>query len=347
MVIITEYNEQDDIPPSSSPVEEVKDKNATKAIEENKKGLQVLQSNLVCFASPVAYSADMYTAPNIGNVLDLDNYSCGQSVQEVKVANNATEAIEENKKGHLEELCGFHLHCANLLREGSCCGFLLLSPYLLQDLVFLPSMSSEAPTIGNGLDLDNYSCGQSVQEVKEANNATEVLEENKKGPLAPNIDNGLDLDNYCWGQSLQEVYVNILVPQGTKSRFIVCDIKRNHLTVGLKGQPPIVDGELYGPVKVEACFWTLEDQKSISLLLTKIDQMNWWKWVVKGEPELDTEKVEQITSLSELDPETRSSVETVMEAMGLPTLDEMQNQEMEKFIMEKYPWMDFSRAKKS
>ncbi|XP_069155321.1 protein BOBBER 1 isoform X2 [Solanum lycopersicum] len=249
MVIITEYNEQDDIPPSSSPVEEVKDKNATKAIEENKKGLQ---------------------APNIGNVLDLDNYSCGQSVQEVKVANNATEAIEENKKGHL------------------------------------------APTIGNGLDLDNYSCGQSVQEVKEANNATEVLEENKKGPLAPNIDNGLDLDNYCWGQSLQEVYVNILVPQGTKSRFIVCDIKRNHLTVGLKGQPPIVDGELYGPVKVEACFWTLEDQKSISLLLTKIDQMNWWKWVVKGEPELDTEKVEQITSLSELDPETRSSVETVM-----------------------------------
>ena len=40
-----------------------------------------------------------------------------------------------------------------------------------------------APTIGNGLDLDNYSCGQSVQEVKEANNATEVLEENKKGPL--------------------------------------------------------------------------------------------------------------------------------------------------------------------
>ncbi|TMW82659.1 hypothetical protein EJD97_005461 [Solanum chilense] len=289
MVIITEYNEQDDIPPSSSPVEEVKDKNATKAIEENKKGLQ---------------------APNIGNGLDLDNYSCGQSVQEVKVANNATEAIEENKKGHL------------------------------------------APTIGNGLDLDNYSCSQSVQEVKEANNATEVLEENKKGPLAPNIDNGLDLDNYCWGQSLQEVYVNITVPRGTKSRFIVCDIKRNHLTVGLKGQPPILDGELYGPVKVEACFWTLEDQKSISLLLTKIDQMNWWKWVVKGEPELDTEKVEQITSLSELDPETRSSVETVMfdqrqEAMGLPTLDEMQNQEMEKLIMEKYPWMDFSRAKKS
>ncbi|KAH0658464.1 hypothetical protein KY289_027212 [Solanum tuberosum] len=251
MVIIFEYNEQDDKPPSSSPVSpkpsnETKVEeaiNATEAIDEDKKG----------------------------NGLDLDNYSCGQSVQEVKEANNTTEAIEENKKGLL------------------------------------------APNIGNGLDLDNYSWDQSVQEVKEAINTTETIEENKKGLLegpltpilcytivrclialstdmytAPNIGNVLDLDNYYSGQLLQE-------------------------------------GELYRPVKVEACFWTLEDQKSISVLLTKIDKMNWWKWVVKGEPELDTEKVElEITRLSELDPEIQSSVETIM-----------------------YPWMDFSRAKKS
>ncbi|KAL3334600.1 hypothetical protein AABB24_031034 [Solanum stoloniferum] len=261
MVIISEYNEQDDKPPSSSPVSP-KPSNETK-------------------------------------------------VEEVKEAKNATNAIEENKKGLL------------------------------------------APNIGNGLDLDNYSRDQSVQEVKEAINTTEAIEENKKGLLAPNIGNGLDLDNYSWGQSLQEVNANIPVPQGTKSRFIVCDIKMNHLTVGLKGQPPIIDGELYRPVKVEDCFWTLEDQKSISVLLTKIDKMHWWKWVVKGEPELDTEKVEpEITRLSELDPEIRSSVETIMfdqrqEAMGLPTLDEMQNQEMLKFIMEKYPQMDFSKAQKS
>ncbi|KAH0748798.1 hypothetical protein KY290_028030 [Solanum tuberosum] len=251
MVIIFEYNEQDDKPPSSSPVSpkpsnETRVEEAFNATEKDKKG----------------------------NGLDLDNYSCGQSVQEVKEANNTTEAIEENKKRLL------------------------------------------APNIGNGLDLDNYSWDQSVQEVKEAINTTEAIEENKKGILegpltpilcytilialsgdmytSPNIENGLGLDNYSWGQSLQE-------------------------------------GELYRPVKVEACFWTLEDQKSISVLLTKIDKVNWWKWVVKGEPELDTEKVEpEITRLSKLDPEIQSSVETIMfhqrqEAMGLPTLDEMQN----------------------
>lgn len=42
-------------------------------------------------------------------------------------------------------------------------------------------------------------------------------------------------------QTLQEVTVTVPVPPGTKSRFIVCDIKKNHLKVGLKGHPPIID----------------------------------------------------------------------------------------------------------
>lgn len=192
-----------------------------------------------------------------------------------------------------------------------------------------------------------------VKETKaeEAKNASDAMEEDKKGPRAPNVGNGLDLDNYSWGQSLQEVNVNIPVPHGTKSRFIVCDIKKNHLTVGLKGQPPIIDGELYRPVKVEDCFWSLEDQKSISVLLTKTDKMDWWKCVVKGEPELDTQKVEPESSkLSDLDLETRSTVEKIMfdqrqRSMGLPTSDDMQKQEMLKKFMAEHPGMDFSRAK--
>lgn len=57
----------------------------------------------------------------------------------------------------------------------------------------------------------------------------------------PNSGNGLDLDKYSWTQTLQEVTVNIPVPQGTKSRFVMCEIKKNHLKIGLKGQPPIID----------------------------------------------------------------------------------------------------------
>ncbi|KAG5600744.1 hypothetical protein H5410_032114 [Solanum commersonii] len=290
MVIISEYNEQDDKPPSLSPVSpkpsnETKVEeaiNATEAIEEDKKG----------------------------NGLDLDNYSCGQIVQEVREANNTTEAIEENKKGLLaEDLCGFHLHCANLLREGRCWGFLLLSHlfvaglglltfYVIRRLTLIAFSADmyTTPNIGNGLDLDNYSWDQSIHKVKEAINTTEAIEENKKGLLVWNLI----------AEDLCGFYLHCanLLREGRRCGFLLLS-------------PLFVAG--------------LEDQKSIYVLLTKIDKMNRWKWVVKGEPKLDIEKVEpEITRLSELDPEIQSSVETIMfdqqqETMGLPALYEMQN----------------------
>ncbi|KAI8526607.1 hypothetical protein RHMOL_Rhmol12G0009300 [Rhododendron molle] len=188
-------------------------------------------------------------------------------------------------------------------------------------------------------------------ENKEAAAAAAADEKKTEGKRAPNKGNGLDMDTYSWGQSLQEVTINVAVPAGTKSRFVVYELKKNHLKVGLKGQPPIIDGELFQSVKVEDCFWSLEDQKSISILLTKQNQMDWWKCLVKGDPEIDTQKVEPETSkLSDLDLETRSTVEKMMfdqrqKSMGLPTSEEMQKQDLLKQFMAQHPEMDFSGAK--
>ncbi|KAL1309680.1 hypothetical protein HN51_052381 [Arachis hypogaea] len=190
-----------------------------------------------------------------------------------------------------------------------------------------------------------------LKEEKEHKSAQDTKKQESAAKIVPNKGNGMDLEKYSWTQTLQEVTVNVPVPSGTKSRFVICEIKKNHIKVGLKGQPPIIEGELYKPVKPDDCYWSIEDQSAISILLTKHDQMEWWKCLVKGDPEIDTQKVEPENSkLSDLDPETRQTVEKMMfdqrqKSMGLPTSDELQKQELLKKFMAEHPEMDFSRAK--
>ncbi|KAH1107633.1 hypothetical protein J1N35_011401 [Gossypium stocksii] len=139
----------------------------------------------------------------------------------------------------------------------------------------------------------------------------------------PNKGNGLDLENYSWTRTIQEATVIVPVPPGTRSKSVECQMKKSHLKVGLKGQPPIIDGELFQVIKPDDCYWSM------------------------GEPEIDTQKVEPESSkISNLDPETRLTVEKLMfdqrqKALGLPTSDEIQKQAMLKqfmtiFITESY-----------
>uniref|UniRef100_A0ACD5WEN7 Uncharacterized protein n=1 Tax=Avena sativa TaxID=4498 RepID=A0ACD5WEN7_AVESA len=174
------------------------------------------------------------------------------------------------------------------------------------------------------------------------------MEKEESKAQKPNAGNGLDLEKYSWTQQLPEVNISVPLPHGTKPRSLVCEIKKNHLKVGLKGQPdPIIDGELHKPVKVDDCFWSIEDGNSLSVLLTKQNQTEWWKSLIKGEPEIDTQRAEPETSrLSDLDPETRQTVEKMMfdqrqKQMGLPTSDDVQKEEMLKKFRAQHPDMDF------
>lgn len=177
------------------------------------------------------------------------------------------------------------------------------------------------------------------------------------GLLKPNAGRGADLATHSWTQTLAEAAVVVPLPDppapatAWRARDLVVTIGKDALRVGIKGQPPILDGPLAEPIKADDCLWNLVDGRFVELTLTKAEGMHWWRRVLRSDPEIDAAAVEPESSrLADLDGETRATVEKMMfdqrqKALGLPTSDEMRKEEILKQFMAAHPEMDFSGAK--
>jgi hypothetical protein len=207
--------------------------------------------------------------------------------------------------------------------------------------------ASSAPAPATASSSSSATSSSDKAEGAEGEGAEEEEEDTTPAP----IGNGGTTDKYVWTQTLGDLNVVIELPRGTKSRDLVVDIRNKKLKVAFKNGTTLVEGELYNRIVVDDCCWTLEDGFELNINLQKENKMEWWKCVVQGDPEINTQKVQPENSkLGDLDGETRQTVEKMMydqrqKAMGKPTSDEQNKQDMLKKFMDSHPEMDFSKAK--
>eukprot|EP01083_Nonionella_stella_P033587 91922_1 len=170
--------------------------------------------------------------------------------------------------------------------------------------------------------------------------------------------NGGTTDKYKWTQSLDEVEVSIPIDANLRGKHLKIVIKKRLLFVAIKGKEstPLINGELKDAVNVEESTWILDKEsgkntKTIVITLQKLKGMNWWDCVIKGDPTIDTAKIQPENSkLDSLDPDTRQTVEKMMfdqrqKMKGLPTSKELEQQTILEKFKRQHPEMDFSNLK--
>ena len=206
------------------------------------------------------------------------------------------------------------------------------------------SSAAAAPATAARDELGSSMVGttQDGNEVVGKQKATHLQEHVEHAPY-----NGGRTDKYYWEQTLVDVTINAPVPKGTRARDIVCVISKNHLTLKLKGQEPLIDAdypcdarngkEIWEKVKVSECYWNVGEAKGeqcVTIYLEK-EREAWWKSAVDGGIEIDTTQVDSSRDVYDYDDETQGAIRKIMfdqhqKRLGKPTSDEMKNEDMLK-----------------
>jgi len=141
------------------------------------------------------------------------------------------------------------------------------------------------------------------------------MSEEEKG--LPPVNNGFVLDNYRWTQNHKDVSLHIPLQKHIKCKDIDVRFNPTRLFIKIRDQEsPIIDGDLFSIVKAENCTWLIENSCDTYELVVELDKKKfdeWWKYAIKGEPEIDLSKI--VTgqgSLDDLDQETRMTIDKML-----------------------------------
>eukprot|EP01066_Platyproteum_vivax_P006063 Platyproteum_vivax@DN189_c0_g1_i1.p1 len=98
---------------------------------------------------------------------------------------------------------------------------------------------------------------------------------------------------YEWEQTIDEVHVYINPPPGVNKNQLNIIIAAKKLTVGLKGNPPFIEGDLFSTCDVSCSVWMIED-KELHIQLQKMKKAEIWDCVILGHGNVDPFTHEEI-----------------------------------------------------
>ncbi|XP_061597220.1 nudC domain-containing protein 1-like [Cololabis saira] len=88
---------------------------------------------------------------------------------------------------------------------------------------------------------------------------------------------------YFWQQTEEDVTVCVRMPEGVTRDDVQFQLTADHLSLGLQGFPPLLEGQLYASVDPDASAWVFKDQKSLELMLQKRSEGPVWPELVMGD----------------------------------------------------------------
>ncbi|XP_058473571.1 nudC domain-containing protein 3-like [Solea solea] len=154
----------------------------------------------------------------------------------------------------------------------------------------------------------------------------------------PDSYNGAVRENYSWSQDYTDVEVHVFVPKTVIKGFQVSvSLQTSSIQVSMRDgamEEILMKGEFTHKINAENSLWSLEPGRCVNLSLNK-DSEVWWSAVLKGEREINVNRINRERSMATVDEEEHAVLERLtfenhQKLQGKPQSHEKKAHEMLK-----------------
>ncbi|XP_004074512.1 nudC domain-containing protein 3 [Oryzias latipes] len=154
----------------------------------------------------------------------------------------------------------------------------------------------------------------------------------------PDSYNGAQRENYSWSQDYTDVEVRVFVPKTVvRGRQVSVSLQPSGIRVSTKDggeERTLMEGEFTHKINTENSLWSLEPGKCVVLSLSKTSE-TWWNAVLKGEEEIDINRINRERSMATVDEEEHAVLDRLtfdyhQKLQGKPQSHEMKVHDMLK-----------------